>query len=229
MVTSEGYAFKPSPYSSHSLLVEALPAEGLGRRVLDVGCASGYLSAIFAGRGYQVTGLGRPGGWGRHFPESVERVEADLEQGLPALDGAFAYVVCADILEHLREPAHLLRQLWTVLEPEGRLVASLPNSGNLYFRLNILLGRFPQDDKGLFDRTHLHFYTWKGWRDLLAQGGFQVESVRSTGIPVGLAWPRWESSLVVRGLEALSYGLARIWRKLFAYQFVVVCRPEALP
>ncbi len=38
----------------------------------------------------------------------------------------------------------------------GRLVASLPNSGNLYFHLNILMGRFPAHGRGLFDRTHLH-------------------------------------------------------------------------
>ena len=38
------YQLKPSPYGSHSLLLSNLPEEGEGRRVLDIGCAGGYLS-----------------------------------------------------------------------------------------------------------------------------------------------------------------------------------------
>ncbi|MBY0504574.1 MAG: class I SAM-dependent methyltransferase [Bryobacteraceae bacterium] len=223
------YAFKASAFSSHSLLVNALPAEGAGRRLLDVGCAGGYLSAIFADRGYHVLGLERPGGTGDNFPRQVDLVEADLEHGLPRLEGAFHYVVCADILEHLRDPARILRQTWAVLEPDGCLVASLPNSGHLYFRLNVLLGRFPQDDKGLFDRTHVRFYMWRGWVDLLQSGGFRVESVRPTGTPIGLAFPALEGSWLVNFLERVSYGMARLWKTLFAYQFIVVARPEAMP
>lgn len=222
------YAFKASAFSSHSLLVNALPPQGAGRRILDVGCAGGYLSAIFAARGYRVVGLERPGGAGGHFPVAVKLVEADLEQGLPRFEECFHYVVCADILEHLRDPAKLLREAWAVLEPDGRLVASLPNSGHLYFRLNVLLGRFPQDDKGLFDRTHVHFYMWQGWVDLLRSGGFRVESVEPAGTPVGLALPALDGSWIVNLLERISYSLARVWKTLFAYQFIVVARPEAL-
>ncbi|MGH9659246.1 MAG: class I SAM-dependent methyltransferase [Bryobacteraceae bacterium] len=219
------YDFKPSPYSSHSLLAAALPASGDGRRVLDVGCAGGYLAGILARRGFRVTGIERPGGSGSDFPAEVDLLEADLDRGLPPIEDRFSYILCADILEHLRDPARLLIELRERLAPGGRLVASLPNSGNLYFRLTILAGRFPQDDKGLFDRTHLHFYMWKGWADLLAAAGFRIESVRPTGIPVGLAFPRWQDTAAVRGLEALSYHAARAWRTLFAYQFVVVARP----
>ena len=55
-----GYTYKASPYSSHTLLVASLPAEGRGKRVLDIGCAGGYLAAILARRGYQVVGVERP-------------------------------------------------------------------------------------------------------------------------------------------------------------------------
>ena len=52
-----GYTYKASPYSSHSLLVDSLPAEGRGLRVLDIGCAAGYLAEILAERGYDVVGI----------------------------------------------------------------------------------------------------------------------------------------------------------------------------
>jgi SAM-dependent methyltransferase len=203
------------------LLVDALQPEGNGKRVLDVGCASGYLAGMLAQRGYEVVGVERPGGYGDHFPEGVVLVEADLDRGLPPLEGKFSYVICGDILEHLRDPGSLLRQIARVLEPDGLLIASLPNSGNLYFRLVVLSGRFPQEPKGLFDRTHLHFYMWQGWRDLFIDAGFQIDSRKVSGIPVGLAAPKWDGSAVVRALEWLAHVAALMRPTLFAYQFVV--------
>jgi len=102
---------------------------------------------------------------------------ADLEQGLPPLPHRYDHILCADILEHLSRPDVLLRQVHACLNPGGTLIASLPNSGNIWFRANIAAGRFPQDDKGLFDRTHLRFYTWKGWQRLFTDAGFRITSV----------------------------------------------------
>jgi SAM-dependent methyltransferase len=166
----------------------------------------------------------RPDGIADSFPQEVRLVHADLEYGLPDLDGYFDRVVCADILEHLRNPIHLLSEVRQIMAPDASLVASLPNSGNLYFRLNVLLGRFPQHDKGLFDRTHVHFFMWDGWVDLFREAGFSIDSVKPTGIPVGLAVPH-APGIAIRLTEALSYWMARLWKRLFAYQFIVVARP----
>ena len=225
-VASPSYQFKASPYSSHSLLLASLPQDGEGRCVLDVGCAGGYLGAILAARGYRVTGIDSPGARRAGFPESIEFVEADLDLGLPPLAGRFDFIICADVLEHLRQPASMLRDLRRVLATGGRLAASLPNSGHLYFRSNVLMGRFPAHDRGLFDRTHLHFYTWRGWVDLFAAAGFHIETLRCSGVPIGLALPKWEGSTAVRLLERLSYESARCWKKMFAYQFIVTAAPE---
>ena len=61
--------------------------------------------------------------------------------------------------------------------------------------------------------------------ELLTRAGFRIEKVRPTGIPFGLGLPRWEDTLPVRVLEALGYLAARLWKRLFAYQFVVKARP----
>jgi 2-polyprenyl-3-methyl-5-hydroxy-6-metoxy-1,4-benzoquinol methylase len=221
VVAPTAYTHKSGPYSSHTLLVNSLDPYGAGKRVLDVGCAGGYLAGILAQRGYEVVGIERPGGYGDHFPEGVTLVEADLDRGLPPLQGRFSYVICGDILEHLRDPGRLLEQIGGVLAPDGLVIASLPNSGNLYFRLVVLSGRFPQEDKGLFDRTHLHFYTWKGWRELLSAAGFQIGGREVSGIPVGLAAPNWDGSAVIRAMEVFAHLAARLWPTLFAYQFIV--------
>ena len=225
-VAAAPYQLKDSPYSSHSLLLASLPPLGNGRRVLDVGCAAGYLGAILASRGYRVTGIDSPCAARVGFPESIELLEADLDLGLPPLTGRFDFVICADVLEHLRQPALLLRDLRAVLATGGRLACSLPNSGHAYFRWNVLTGRFPADDRGLFDRTHLHFYTWRGWLDLFHAAGFRIETLRCSGVPIGLALPKWEGSAAVRALERMSYESARWWKKMFAYQFIVTAAPE---
>jgi SAM-dependent methyltransferase len=219
------YQFKPGPYSSHALLLREFPRQGDGRRVLDIGCAGGYLGEILAEHGFSVTGIDLPG---TAHPPGIHFVAADLDGGLPALEGCFDYILCADVLEHLREPAGLLRECRERLAPGGALIASLPNSGHAYFRWHVLMGRFPQHDRGLFDRTHLRFCTWHGWVDLLARAGFRVEALHCSGVPVGLALPKWEGSLWVRALERLSYESARAWKGIFAYQFIVRARAERL-
>jgi hypothetical protein len=78
----------------------------------------------------------------------------------------------------------------------------------------------------LFDSTHLHFYTWDGWTGLLRRAGFRVESVRCSGVPVSLAFPRWGPSRAVRALEWLSFQAARFWKTMCAYQFIVRARTE---
>lgn len=195
--------------------------------MLDVGCANGYLASALADRGYIVTGIEREGGFDENFPRAVHLICADLEQGLPPLDSVYQFVLCADILEHLRDPGCLLRHIRRVLAPGGALIASLPNSGNFWFRGNVLAGRFPQDEKGLFDRTHVRFYMWDGWQRLLREAGFRITAAEPTAVPVGLvAGSSWQDSLPVRAAERVFYGLAHFWKELFAYQFVV--RAEAL-
>jgi len=218
------YTFNPGPYSSHTLLLASLPEVGEGRRVLDLGCGDGQLGALLAARGYRVTGLEKPGVVKRSLPGGIELIEADLDKGLPPLGGRYDFVVCADVLEHLRAPERLLRELPRVMAPGARLAASLPNAVNLYVRLNVLIGRFPQHDRGLFDRTHLHFFTWSGWVELFSGAGFHLQKVAPTGIPFAVAPRRRKDRLPVRVLEALAYLAARLWKRLFAYQFIVVAR-----
>jgi len=217
------YQFKPGPYSSHGLLLEEFPQHGDGRRVLDVGCAVGYLSGILADRGFAVTSVDWPDA---PHPPTVEFAGADLDNGLPRLAGQFDYIVCADVLEHLRAPLDLLKECRSLMAPGATLMGSLPNSAHAWFRWNVLRGRFPQHDRGLFDSTHLHFYTWEGWVDLFRRAGLRIETVRSSGVPVGLAVPRWDGTAAVRAMERLSFQSARVWKEMFAYQFIVRARAE---
>lgn len=220
------YRIKAGPYSSHTLVLQRFPLDGKGLRVLDVGCAAGYLSEVLVRRGFSVACIDWPG---TPHPPTVEFSGADLDNGLGPVGGAFDYIICADVIEHLRDPLRLLEECRDRLAPGGTLVASLPNSGHWYFRLNVLAGRFPQHERGLFDSTHLHFYMWDGWVRLMQRAGFVVETVCPSATPFGLVFANHEGSPLVRGLEWFSFLCARIWKSLFAYQFIVTARLEQRP
>lgn len=218
------YTLKASAYSSHTLLLRHFPERGERRRVLDIGCAVGYLSSILADRGFSVSSIDWPG---TPHPATVEFSGGDLDDGLGPVSGTFQYIICADVIEHLRDPLRLLTECRAKMAPGGVLLASLPNSAHWYFRWNVLMGRFPQHERGLFDSTHLHFYNWEGWVNLLRRAGFRIETVESSAVPVGLALPSMDGSWPVRALERLSFECARVWKTLFAYQFVVSARAES--
>lgn len=219
------YRLNPAPHSSHTILLSHFPEPGSGARVLDVGCGDGYLGSILSERGYSVTGVERTGGFTERFPASVSLIEADLEGGLGPVTGTYDAVICADVLEHLRGPEELLREIARIMAPGGRLVLSLPNSGNFYFRMNVLLGRFPHEDRGLFDRTHLRFYTLDGWKELVESCGYTIRLIQPTIIPLRFAIPKWAESAIVRAGEEIYHLGARAWPSLFAYQFVVIAEP----
>src|SRR5919201_4634275 len=123
---STGYAWKDAPDASHRVVQNAVEDRPAGR-VLDLGCGSGRLAAVLREQGHVVVGVDIT-----PDPETAERVDrlvvGDLEAGLPDEVGESApydVVLAADVLEHLRDPDRLLRELHGVCTPDAILVASV--------------------------------------------------------------------------------------------------------
>jgi 2-polyprenyl-3-methyl-5-hydroxy-6-metoxy-1,4-benzoquinol methylase len=136
---------------------------GPGRRVLDLGCRSGALTRSYLA-GNDVIGLDVD----RHALVEAQRrgiatCWADVEHELPFDAAEFDVVVAGELLEHVRDPRLLLRDVRRVLRPGGRLVGSVPNGFRLKNRLRFLLGREPEDNS-----AHLHLFSPRAVRALLA-------------------------------------------------------------
>jgi hypothetical protein len=82
------------------------------------------------------------------------------------------------VLEHLRDPWGVLKRDAGLLAPGGTLLVCVPNLEHWSFAARLLAGSWRYEEMGLFDRTHLRWFTRDGMRDaILAAGLRPVETV----------------------------------------------------
>jgi 2-polyprenyl-3-methyl-5-hydroxy-6-metoxy-1,4-benzoquinol methylase len=212
------YTFKNSPAGSHVQILRAIPP---GARVLDLGCSQGLLARPLRDKGVRTTGVdvGPPERVSKDL-ESYHR--RDLEEPLELPEGReFDYVVIADVIEHLRNREQLLRSARRHLKPEGRLLISTPNIAIWFYRLSLLVGRFEYGPRGVLDETHVHLFTQSTFRREVERGGFRILRQRVTSLPFEVAFESTGQSRLVAALSAGYHLVARIYPKLFAYQFLL--------
>jgi 2-polyprenyl-3-methyl-5-hydroxy-6-metoxy-1,4-benzoquinol methylase len=186
---------------------------GTGKRVLEVGCSTGYMSRELVARGCSVTGV-------EVDPIAAERARAycqavyvldlnapDWFAGFP--EKGFDIILLGDVLEHLVMPGATLQQLREVLAPDGALVISLPNVVHWVTRMKILFGQFDYEPWGTLDHTHLRFFTMKTARALIEGAGYRITRFHPVfgGRMAGHARPVWQ-------------WLAHFAPGLFAYQML---------
>jgi SAM-dependent methyltransferase len=149
------------------------------RRILDLGCASGALGAALKARGAYVVGVESDPRYAARARERLDEViEADLETVDPAPLGRYDVLVAGDVLEHLTDPWAVLRRFAGIVEPGGTVVVSLPNVRHWESVYAIAVqGRFPLRNEGIFDRTHLRWFTLHDAWGLVDQAGLEVEGV----------------------------------------------------
>lgn len=181
------------PNNTHASLVRMV---GENKRVLELGAASGYMTTLLKSRGCSVTAI-------EYDPDAIDQlmeiadraIIGDLNDPavLDAVSGPFDVVLAGDVLEHLLDPLAVLRRAVSTLTPDGEVVISIPNVGHIDLRLGLMQGRFDYRETGLLDATHIRFFTYDTFLDLIAQAGLlPVEIHRIIALPfeTELAVPR---------------------------------------
>jgi 2-polyprenyl-3-methyl-5-hydroxy-6-metoxy-1,4-benzoquinol methylase len=220
------YEFKPFKYSSHYWILDALAREKGPMRILDVGTASGYLGKIWRGQGHYVAGVEYDAAAAEKARQYYDAFQvADVETYSFPFRGEFDYIVFADVLEHLRDPAAVLRRCIPALKDSGKIIISVPNIANWVIRLSLLFGKFDYMDKGILDRTHMRFFTLRSLKAMMSEVVCDVLKLTPTPLPVQLVFP-FTASPVFTPFHALDYAITRCWKTLFAYQFVIVAAPR---
>lgn len=182
-------------------------------RLLDVGCGTGEtgLAAKHRLATHEVIGI--------EFFESVALIaQTKLDQvivgDIETLDlnfpeNYFDCILCADILEHTKDPWQVLRRLRRFLRRDGTVVASIPNVRHIVPLLKIIFDRFEYDESGILDKTHLRFFTLHTIRQMFHESGYSIQQVKTNRNST------WKHIL----MHILSLGLLR---QFSIFQYLVV-------
>jgi glycosyltransferase involved in cell wall biosynthesis len=220
-VQTSSYEVKASKDSSHGQLITHL-----GRRqkcrVLDLGCSDGSIAARLQALGHEVVGVDIEEHPGVHQKVNVFH-RANLDKGLPdSLGAPFDVVLCADVIEHVRDPESLLIDIKSVLASSGNVVVSIPNFGHWYPRTKTALGMFDYDSRGILDSTHMRFFTRRSFERMVRRSGFTPRRIGVTGFPFdvlargGRQLPR----PLLAPFKLLDKVLLKLRPQLFGYQFL---------
>ncbi|WP_300374369.1 class I SAM-dependent methyltransferase, partial [Methyloprofundus sp.] len=197
--------------------------------ILELGCSSGYLSKFLAQElDCKVVGVDiNKNALLKAAPYCQQTIVADLDTDTwltEIQEQQFDVVLCADVLEHLKDPVAMLASLKPFLHQESRLLTSVPNVAHASIRLELLQGHFDYEKLGLLDDTHLHFYTRDGLIAMLMQAGYVCCDI-SYSIQ-DLADEAIDQHLANAGLKATKQARELLHAPdATAYQFIIEARP----
>jgi 2-polyprenyl-3-methyl-5-hydroxy-6-metoxy-1,4-benzoquinol methylase len=169
------------------LFSKALDNIPRGSDTLDFGAGSLRDSFELAKRGYNVTSVDLDRDlllsyqadydWPTNGTTRKIVTGQDLAGCLSQIESKkFSLIVCFDVLEHLEDPASILRQMRASLTPEGRLFITVPNGRTLYelwFRFILIASRII-GKKLRPGEPHLQRNSPERWKEILNEAGFGV-------------------------------------------------------
>ncbi|AEE14040.1 glycosyl transferase family 2 [Thermodesulfobium narugense DSM 14796] len=161
--------------SSQSYIVKAITDSST---VLDVGCSYGYVGEwLNKNKDCQVYGIDinrqaldyvRERGYYKDlycldldYPQNTKE-EFDRFENLKEI---FDFIICADVIEHLKNPTIALEFVSSKLKFGGQILVSIPNVAHMDIILNLLEGKFNYSEFGILDNTHLRFFTKRSFAE----------------------------------------------------------------
>lgn len=166
-------------------MLRALGPPG-GRRLLDLGCGNGAITAKLAAAGFITAGLDfEPHGieMARAAHPAIDFVMHDLCEPLPlGLRDRFDVVVTAEVIEHLFFPRELFARAREAIGSRGgHLVVTTPYHGYAKNLVIALLGRCDRHASPLADFGHIKFFSKKTLTEMGRQCGFDSARVTLAG------------------------------------------------
>ena len=161
--------------------LDLLPANAHAR-LLELGCGNGNTAAAALAEGKCGWTCGielceAPAAQARAKLNQV--IVGDIENlSLDLSPTSFDVLLMSEVLEHLRDPASVLRRLRTFMKPGAIVLAGSPNVCHYSIILMLLRGRWDYEREGIMDETHLRWFSPATYRQLFERAGFFVDHVR---------------------------------------------------
>jgi len=138
--------------------------------------------------------------------------DIESEENIDLPENYFDIIICADVLEHLKDPWNVLKKIKKFLKQNGMLIASIPNIREIETLFNIFVkGDFKYVEEGILDKTHLRFFCKKNIIELFEKTGYKVEKITFD----------LSTSPIRRPLLKLSFGMLE---EFLVVQYLVVSR-----
>jgi len=169
--------------NSASLVLKEISA---GSKVLELGPATGYMTR------YMKEQLNCSVYCIEYDSDSAEQaslyaekmIVSDLEDfsfWTKQLSGEkFDYILCVDVLEHLRDPHRVLNEVIKYLKVGGSVITSIPNISHNAIIMGLLQGEFKYNQLGLLDNTHVKFFTKESIIEMLSEAGLEIVKMKAT-------------------------------------------------
>jgi SAM-dependent methyltransferase len=165
-------------FGLHDVVVETLRTELGGRpaRIADLGAGSGAWAGRLMAEGHTIYAVERD----RAFfaLTTLEPIVADLDEPFAHLvPSGLDAVTALEIIEHLENPRHLLREARKLLAPNGFLIVTTPNIECVPSRLRFLVTgqlRGFDRDPAFNDPTHISPIQTYLFEKMAASTGFQI-------------------------------------------------------
>lgn len=172
-------------------LARRLRGRGTHGRILEVGCALGFLlEALRRFTGWQVAGLD-VSPFAAYFAH--RRYGLDVQCGTLETarfpDDSFDFVIQKDLLEHVTHPRQHLQETYRILKPGGEVWLVTPNGDADLRPLERLARELRESGRGLLpmlDQGHLQFFRREHLTRLFSECGFESLRIDSVGVGRGL-------------------------------------------
>ena len=164
-------------------------------RVLELGCATGYITKYLKYvKECETSAIEINSDALNNLKPILEySINADLDKVDEWIDSIpdyyFNFIICQDVLEHLKNPIDVLKKLKLKLINKGVFLISIPNVSHNTIIMQLLKNRFDYKDIGLLDRTHIRFYTKETFSDEVDSIDLKrLQHYFTYLIPAGTGW-----------------------------------------
>lgn len=204
---------------------------GQNKVILEVGSSTGYMTNFFLKNNCIVDVVETNTNAIAKLPKGIRTILNQSIEGQASkklLKKDYDFIIMADVLEHLVNPAKTLRILHQIASQKCMLMVSLPNIASWVMRKKLFFkGDFEYQESGLLDQTHLHFYTVNSLPKFLLENSWKVEKV--VGTISRLPFEDMVSKIPIIGwpIRKIFYKyLTDKFKNLAYYHFLVVARKK---
>lgn len=197
---------------------------GKSNTILDVGCALGVNGKFLLDKELAEIVVGIE--YDKQMAEAASAQntkvfcgdlnDCNFRQEILKRDYRFDYILFGDILEHLYDPLKVLSELKTLLKLNGSIIISLPNIAHIELFIQIFIkGTWPRNERGIFDKTHLRWFTKIDVFNLVEDAELKIIL--------------YERKFRARDAKGSKFNwktkfLKRINKDLVTFQHIVVCK-----